>query len=97
MYLVHERKNKPGTWEVAWTWLPQFLGADPKLVKEVDLQMTALLQETKDMEPATRMGKLHSDLITLITRRYPIRGLAHYLSASFAVQPEEHGDDRLQC
>ena len=88
MFLVHERKDKPGIWEVAWTWLPQFLGADPALVKQIDAELTALLHEM----PKPMMTVLHAHVIKRIVDKYPMRGLIDYLSAITHVVPEELDD-----
>lgn len=91
MYLVHERKKKPGTWEVAWTWLPQFLGADPALVRYVDKELSAAVADLDRLHtnPATWPVILHDRAIEVITSRYPIKGLWEYLRAICAVNPEE--------
>lgn len=88
MYLVHERKDKPGIWEVAWTWLPQFLGADPELVKQIDAELTALLKQMS--KPMVLV--LHAHVIKRIVDKYPMRGLLEYLSAIAQVVPEETDD-----
>jgi hypothetical protein len=88
MYLVHERKDRPGMWEVAWTWLPQFLGADPALVKQIDAELTALLHEM----PQPMVSVLHAHVIMRIVDKYPMKGLLEYLSAVTQVMPEERDD-----
>jgi hypothetical protein len=91
MYLVHERKKKPGTWEVAWTWLPQFLGADPALVKDVDKQLTACLtsQEVAGLKADDLCSYLSVRACEIIQKKYPIVGLRRYLDGLRWVEPEE--------
>ena len=90
MNLVHERKKKPGTWEVAWTWLPQFLGADAALVKSLDRALTIFLanQEVMSMEYDKRCNFLSQRALELIIEKYPIKGLGSYLAALSTVNPE---------
>jgi hypothetical protein len=83
MLLVHERKDRPGKWEVAWTWLPYFLASDRDLIRKVDKAMT------KEIRTAYRLGlqdeflllRLHNRVLDLVTEVYPIPGLRQYLSA----------------
>jgi len=77
MLLVHENKNRPGKWEVAWMWLPHFLAADQELHKLVDQKMTEKFRGVeidKDLP-----DKMHQHVIDIIMDRYPINGLRRFL------------------
>ena len=96
MFLVLEKKDKPGKWEVAWTWLPFFLASDTGLHKVVDRAMTEEFRGTKlegdvhmmyppSMTPI--LQKMHNRVVQLIIERYPIPGLRMYLESVLHVQP----------
>jgi len=92
MFLAHERKDKGGTWEIAWMWLPHFLATDAELHKFVGNKMTELYRgETWDSTPEALnhlLRNMHDDIIRLIMEKYPIPGLRQYLEAVIYLQPE---------
>lgn len=100
MQLVHEKKDKSKTWEVAWTWLPYFLSADKDLHRFVDQKMTEefsgiALCGTLDGPPETResfITKMHLRVVDLILEKHPIPGLRRLLDAYVYVRPEEAPD-----
>lgn len=101
MYLVHEKKERSGKWEVAWMWLPQFLAMDAELHKAVDQKMT---QEFKGIfleagvDPSAEhmvqemhdlTVRMHNRVIALILEKYPMPGLREILEAYINLKPEE--------
>lgn len=101
MYLVHEKKEHSGKWEVAWMWLPQFLAMDAKLHKTVDQKMT---QEFKGVflevgvnpsaehmvqEMHSLVMRMHNRVIDLILEEYPMPGLRGILEAYTSLEPGE--------
>ncbi len=82
--MVLENKDKPGVWQVAWTWMPYFLAADTELVKYVDQEMTELFA---DRSPTA--AEMHEAVVALIEEKYPIKGLRPWLQEIIRVQPEE--------
>lgn len=93
MYLVHEKKDRGGKWEIAWTWLPYFLASDKNLHKYVGQKMTeAFKGQTLEDDPAQKnqfQMQMHQEVIRLILSKYPIPGLRQYLEATIHLDPEE--------
>jgi len=93
MYLVHEKKDHGGKWEVAWTWLPYFLASDKELHKFVGQQMTETFKgQTVEDDQAQKnqlLMQMHAEVIRLILMKYPIPGLRPYLEATIHLEPEE--------
>lgn len=93
MYLVHEKKEKTGKWEVAWMWLPHFLSQDKSLHRYVAEKMTDTFkgEELEDNTPQRdqMLRRMHDEVIRLIMDKYPIQGLRLYLEATIHLDPEE--------
>lgn len=91
MFLVHEKKDRVGKWEIAWMWLPHFLASDRSLHKYVGEKMTAAFKgETFETPvPTTLLQQMHDQVIRLILERYPIPGLRQYLESTIHLEPEE--------
>jgi hypothetical protein len=93
MYLVHEKKDRTGKWEVAWMWLPHFLASDKNLHKFVGQKMTESFKgQTVEDDPAQRnqlLLQMHQEVIHLILSQYPIPGLRQYLESTIHLDPEE--------
>lgn len=90
MKLVHEQKDRPGRWEVAWTWLPYFLASDRALHKYVDQKMTEEFRGTVVQEEADRqrlLEQMHHKVIELILEKHPIPGLRKFLSGYTYLEP----------
>ena len=84
MLLVFSHRDKPGVWEVAWTWLPFFLAADHDLVKSVDKSLNDEFFGSKSEVPEDILAlesKMHEKVISLIIKKYPIPGLDQYIRA----------------
>ena len=73
MFLVHPKKDSPGTWEVAWTMLPFFLASDADLIREVDQKLTEWSQGKvlKTEETGTFTEKAHTLVLDTIMKKYP--------------------------
>jgi hypothetical protein len=90
MLLVHERKDKPGVWEVAWTWLPFFLAANTGLIKKVDLEMSKRFHGVN--APAEEM---HNTVLGIILEEFKgMPGLDEYLKAVEKVNVTETEEKR---
>lgn len=93
MYLVHEKKDRTGKWEVAWTWLPYFLASDKNLHKYVGQKMTELFKgQTVEDDQAQKnqlLMQMHNEVIRLILSKYPMPGLRQYLESTIHLDPEE--------
>ncbi len=92
MFLAYERKDKSGTWEVAWMWFPHFLAMDKELHKSVAEKMTTLFKGESFEEgkpPPALLQRMHEQIIKLTLEKYPIPGLRQYLEAVIYLQPEE--------
>jgi hypothetical protein len=78
--LIHEKKDNPGRWEVAWMWLPHFLAANRELHRLVDKTMTEEFKgQTVDGHrlPALMEARVKD----LIIKQFPITGLRELLDA----------------
>jgi len=93
MFLVHEKKERVGKWEVAWMWLPHFLASDSSLHKHVGHKMTEKFKGmTVEDNPAQKnvlLMEMHNEVIRLITERHPIPGLRQHLESVIHIQPSE--------
>ena len=91
MFLAHQKKDKSGTWEVAWMWLPHFLAVDMELHKHVGQKMTSLFkgESFEGQPPTVLLQRMHEQVIKLILERYPVPGLCRYLESSIHLHPEE--------
>ena len=92
MYLVHEKKEKTGKWEVAWMWLPHFLASDQSLHRHVAEKMTETFKgqtlEEDQVQKNLVLTQMHNEVIRLIMERHPIPGLRQYLEATIHLDPE---------
>ena len=106
MFLVHEKKDNPGRWEVAWMWLPHFLAADRELHRHVDQEMTKEFKGTmlegnaQDSSPNELrdvvVERMHERVKTLILDKYPIPGLRSLLDAYTYLHPDEEELDGVE-
>jgi hypothetical protein len=91
MYLVHRSKDRVGRWEIAWMWLPYFLGIDRELHKFVGQKMTEEFKgvtHAEDNPPDELLQRMHDRVIDLIVEKRPIAGLREYLYATQHITPE---------
>lgn len=76
-------RSSPGHWEVAWTWMPNFLAMDRNLVNYVTDRMTTefkgktYLPDTLEGESLVR--EMEDRVLALICSFYRIDGLKEYL------------------
>ena len=93
MYIVHQKKEKEGKWEVAWMWLPHFLASDKSLHRYVAEKMTESFKgqavEDDQAQKNSLLMQMHNAVIHLILEKYPISGLRQYLEAMIHLDPEE--------
>lgn len=81
MLLVHRIKDRPGKWEVAWTWLPYFLASDRDLIRRVDKAMTKVVREVSrlGLDEEELLFRMHNKVLDLVVEAYPHPGLRQYL------------------
>ena len=91
MLLVHPKKGRPGTFEVAWTWVPFFIAADSGLIESVDEEMKTRFggREMLAYGVVELMLEMHEAIIDMVCEKYPIKGLRQYLEAICEVSPEK--------
>ena len=92
MYLVHEKKDQGGKWEVAWMWLPFFLASDKNLHKYVGQKMTEAFKGQMVEDPTPKSNillQMHNEVIRLILIKYPMFGLRQYLHSTIHLDPEK--------
>lgn len=98
MLLVFERKDKPGTMEVAWTWMPFFIAADNELIKDVDRKMSEMFKGSTPEKNTLKV--MHAWVIRIVTDKYRIPGLKEYLYAIEKVKPDgeekDEGEEAVQ-
>lgn len=92
MFLVHEKKNGVGKWEIAWMWLPHFLALDQELHKKVGKKMTEVFKGTTLSDEPTRresqVRDMHHQVVNLILEKYPMQGLREYLESIDGLHPD---------
>jgi len=78
MRLIQQNKHKETTIEVAWMWLPTFIGQNSALLKELDL---ALTDEFPPPIRATEknLDEMHQFVANWLSDRLQISGLLEYL------------------
>jgi len=91
MYLVHQKKDRGGKWEVAWMWLPHFLAADQTLHKYVDQKMTEAFKgkQASEAELPKLLEEMHQLVSNLLLEKYPIPGLRRFLEGYIHLRPGE--------
>ena len=91
MHLVNQVKGKPGSWEVAWMWLPQFLAMDPVLIRTVAEDLTKEFEGSMAEGPELlELQKIMSQrAVELIAEKRPVKGLRQYLDGLQHVSLEE--------
>jgi len=106
MYLVHEKRDNPGRWEVAWMWMPHFLSADRELHRHIDTAMTKEFKGTilegdsqehspNEMRDAV-VERMHARVKELVLDKYPIPGLRMLLDSYVHLQPDEENPDGME-
>lgn len=106
MFLVHEKKESLGRWEVAWMWLPHFLAADRELHRHVDREMTkefkgtVLEDNVQERSPNEQrdvvLERMNTKVKDLLLEKYPIPGLRRLLDSYIYLQPDEENPDGLE-
>jgi hypothetical protein len=80
MRLIQQNKDKPEVLEVAWMWLPTFIGQNTALLTELD---AALAEEFSPPVLMTEenLNEMHRFVINHICDKLKIPGLWNYLSS----------------
>ena len=86
MLLVYQAE--PGVVELAWTWLPAWLGMNPSVKAKVEAHINE-----KYAGKEASLEELHAEVISFICSLFPtLRGLRQVLLAVEAIDGNEVGD-----
>lgn len=90
MRLVYQTKDSRNSLELAWTWLPTWLGMNPVFKNELEKEV--LDEFSGQVINDDTLEKVHEFVITRICSRYPdITGLSEYLHAVEKVDVQHQG------
>ena len=87
MLLVFQDKKKPGRINIAWPWVPFFIGDNKVLIEQVKEDLYS--QYSNCVVDTALLKRMHHTVIDSISARLPIKGLREYLEAIEDVIPEE--------
>lgn len=80
MRLIQQNKDKPAILEVAWMWLPTFIGQNTALLGELDHVLGARFPTPLEVDD-TKLDEIHRFVIDWVCDKLKIPGLWHYLRA----------------
>ncbi|MFW9801124.1 MAG: hypothetical protein ACFFFC_00605 [Candidatus Thorarchaeota archaeon] len=84
MRLINLNKHNPGQIEVAWMWLPTFIGQNTQLLKELDVALTKRYRPPISVEEEMLdcvLDEIHGFVIDWLGDKLKIPGLKKYLYA----------------
>lgn len=93
MRLVQQNKDNPKMLEVAWMWLPTFIGQNTALLRDLDLHLA------KEFPPPVEcseevLDEMHKSVIEFLEGKLGICNLSKYLKAIWWVGEEGFGDEK---
>ena len=88
MRLVQQNKEKPEVVEIAWMWLPTFIGQNTALLKDVDKAISQMFPPPVEAT-YENLDEMHKFVIAYLCERLKITNLDKYLKAIWWV-----GDDQ---
>jgi len=80
MRLVHPNKHNPQELEVAWMWLPTFLGQNTLLLNKLDKELNAKFPGPLQSDNCL-LDQIHTFIIDYLCSMAKVPGLRHYLEA----------------
>lgn len=80
MRFIQQHRDNPSVFEVAWMWLPSFIGQNASLLNELDKALTEKFQPPVEVNDR-KLDEIHQFVIDWICDQIKIKGLWHYLSA----------------
>lgn len=80
MRFIQQNRDKPKILEVAWMWLPTFIGQNTALLGELDHVLGARFPTPLEVDEA-KLDEIHRFVIDWICDKLKIPGLWHYLKA----------------
>lgn len=80
MRLIQQHKDNAAVLEVAWMWLPTFIGQNTALLGELDKALGAKFPPPLDIDD-TVLDDIHRFAIDWLSTKLRITGLWHYLRA----------------
>lgn len=80
MRLIQKNKDKPKVLEVAWMWLPTFIGQNTALLGELDHVLSVRFPPPLEVDDLV-MDEIHDFIIEWIAEKLNIKGLERYLHA----------------
>jgi hypothetical protein len=80
MRLIQQHKDNPKILEVAWMWLPTFLGQNTALLGELDHALHSRFPTPLEIDD-DKLNDIHDFVIEWICGKVKISGLWRYLKA----------------
>lgn len=80
MRLIQQDKHNPNILEVAWMWLPTFIGQNQQLLGELDHALNARYPGPLEVDDK-KLDEIHRFVIDYLCKKLHIPGLWHYLIA----------------
>jgi len=80
MRLIQQHRDNPNVFEVAWMWLPSFIGQNSSLLSDLDKALTEHFEPPVEVNE-NKLNEIHQFVIDWICDKIKIKGLWHYLSA----------------
>lgn len=80
MRFIQQNRDKPKILEVAWMWLPTFIGQNTALLGELDHVLGARFPTPFEVDDA-KLDEIHRFVIDWVCDKLKIPGLWHYLKA----------------
>lgn len=80
MRLIQQNKDKADILEVAWMWLPTFIGQNTALLGELDHVLNAKFSPPIEVDDV-KLDEIHRFVIDWLCSKLQVPGLWHYLRA----------------
>lgn len=80
MKLIQQNRHNPKDLEVAWMWLPTFIGENKIVLAELDRALAEAFPPPFELSNEL-LEKFHDFAIDWLVKKFDIRGLREYLLA----------------
>lgn len=87
MLLVQVAKDHPDRIEIAWMWLPTFVGQNSYLLMQIDKELAEAFPPPVEVTQEV-LNQMHRLVVDYVCKAIPIQGLREYLEAIENVRDE---------
>lgn len=80
MRLVQQHRDDPTVLEVAWMWLPTFVGQNSEVLKSLDVALADEFPLPLELTDE-KLDEMHNFVVDKVCEKFQVEGLSAYLQA----------------